>query len=84
MSDTEQSGDRIVAGIRMDKRTLKVLKGIAEYLEVPFGDMVEGIILQSFEGKCPFNKDFVDKIDKLRAIYGLDAKSDDLFKGAVE
>lgn len=80
MSDVEQSADRIVAGIRMDKRTLKVLKGIAEYLDVPFGDLVEGIILQNFEGSCPFNPELVDKIEKLKAIYGLETKASDLLK----
>lgn len=80
MSDVEQSDDRIVAGIRMDKRTLKVLKGIAEYLDVPFGDLVEGIILHNFEGKCPFSPELVDKIEKLKAIYGLETPASDLLK----
>lgn len=80
MSETEQTGDRIVAGIRMDKRTLKILKGIAEYLEVPFADLVEGIILHNFEGRTPFSPDVVQKIEKLKAIYNLDTKASDLLK----
>ena len=80
MSETEQTGDRIVAGIRMDKRTLKILKGIAEFLEVPFADLVEWIILHNFEGHCPFSPDVVQKIEKLKAIYNLDTKASDLLK----
>ncbi|MGB8601486.1 MAG: hypothetical protein WCD42_04740 [Rhizomicrobium sp.] len=80
MSETEQTGDRIVAGIRMDKRTLKILKGIAEYLEVPFADLVEGMILHNFEGTCPFSPETVQKIEKLKAIYNLDTPAKDLLK----
>lgn len=80
MSDVEQSADRIVAGIRMDKRTLKVLKGIAEYLDVPFADLVEGILLHAFEGTCPFGPEMVQKIEKLKAIYGLDREAAELLK----
>jgi hypothetical protein len=84
MNDTEQSADRIVAGIRLDKRVIKVLKGIAEYLDIPFADLVEGILLHNFEGKCPFSPEVVRKIEHLKAIYGLDLSAGETLKPAAD
>ena len=42
------------AGLRNERNTLKVLKGLAEYLDLSLGDLVEGIVLHAFEGKAPF------------------------------
>lgn len=63
--------ERVQTGIRIEKRLLKVLKGIAEYLDISLGDLVEGIVLHSFEGKSPFNEEAQDGIRKLKDIYGL-------------
>ena len=41
------------AGLRNERNTLKVLKGLAEYLALSLGDLVEGIVLHAFEGKAP-------------------------------
>ena len=46
--------ERIQTGARIEKRMLKVLKGLAEYLDVSLGDLIEGIVLHAFEGKAPF------------------------------
>jgi hypothetical protein len=50
---------------------LKVLKGLAEYLEVSLGDLIEGIVLHAFEGKAPFGPDTLARIEQLKAVYGL-------------
>ena len=39
----------------MEKRLLKVLKGLAELKDLTLGDLLEGIVLHAFEGKAPFS-----------------------------
>ncbi len=63
--------DRVQTGLRIERTTLKVLKGLAEYLDVSLGDLVEGIALHAFEGKAPFSAETLAKIEQLRAVYGL-------------
>ena len=45
--------ERVQTGLRIERNTLKVLKGLAEYLDLSLGDLVEGIVLHAFEGKAP-------------------------------
>ncbi len=54
--------ERIQTGMRMEKRLLKVLKGLAEYHDLSLGDLLEGIVLHAFEGKAPFGKDSLRKV----------------------
>ena len=63
--------ERIQTGIRMEKRMVKVLKGLAEYHDMTLGDLLEGIVLHAFEGKAPFGKESLQKISDLKKIYGL-------------
>lgn len=63
--------ERIQTGVRLDKRMLKVLKGLAEYLDLSLGDLLEGIVLHAFEGKTPFGAETLSKIDQLRQVYDL-------------
>ena len=46
--------ERVQTGVRMERSLLKVLKGLAEYLDLSLGDLLEGIVLHSFEGKQAF------------------------------
>ena len=64
--------ERIQTGVRLEKRLLKVLKGLAEYLDLSLGDLVEGIALHAFENKAPFKAATLDKIAQLKRVYGLD------------
>jgi hypothetical protein len=64
--------ERIQTGIRIEKRLLKVLKGLAEYHDISLGDLLEGVILHVFDGKAPFGKESLKKIKELKAVYGLD------------
>ncbi len=61
---------RVQTGIRIEKQTLQVLKGLAAYLDIGLGDLIEGIVLHSFEGKVPFSPQTLAQIKKLRAVYG--------------
>jgi len=63
--------ERIQTGVRLEKRTLKVLKGLAEYLDMSLGDLLEGIVLHAFEGRAPFSAETRAQIDRLRTVYGL-------------
>ncbi|GIH48827.1 hypothetical protein Mro03_40060 [Microbispora rosea subsp. rosea] len=48
-----------------------MLKGLAEYLDMSLGDLVEGIVLHAFEGKSPFGPETLAKIGQLKEVYGL-------------
>ena len=72
--------ERVQTGIRFEKRTLKVLKALAEYLDMTLGDLMEGIVLHAFEGKSPFTGDTVKRIEQLKEFYGLDLTSRDSHK----
>ncbi len=56
----------------MERRLLKVLKGLAELKDMTLGDLLEGIVLHAFEGKVPpFSPETLRDIEKLRGVYGL-------------
>lgn len=67
--------DRVQTGMRIEKRILKVMKGLAEYLDISLGDLIEGILLHVFEGKCPFSEKTREKIKELKKVYELDLDS---------
>lgn len=69
--------ERVQTGIRIEKRILKVLKGLAEYYDVSLGDLVEGIVLHVFDGRLPFNKNHYLTINNLKQIYGLDLNAEE-------
>lgn len=69
--------ERVQTGVRMEKRLLKVLKGLAELKDLTLGDLLEGIVLHAFEGKAPFSPGTLKEIEKLRSIYGLTLKASD-------
>jgi hypothetical protein len=41
--------DRVQLGVRLDKRLVQVLKGLAEYKGTTLGQLIEEIVLYSFE-----------------------------------
>jgi hypothetical protein len=67
--------ERVQTGVRMEKRILKVLKGFAEYHDMTLGDLLEGVVLHAFDGKCPFSDESVRRIKDLKKFYGLDLDS---------
>jgi len=67
--------ERTQTGVRMESRILKVLKALAAYHDMTLGDLLEGIVLHSFEGKAPFGTSSIKKIRELKKIYGLDLKA---------
>jgi len=67
--------ERVQTGVRMEKRILKVLKAFGEYHDMTLGDLLEGIVLHAFDGKCPFGAESLQRIKELKKFYGLDLDS---------
>src|SRR5438128_8081291 len=67
--------ERVQTGVRLEKRLLKVLKGLAEYHDMTLGDLLEGIVLHAFDGRHPFSEETRRRINDLKRIYGLDLDS---------
>ena len=68
--------ERVQTGVRLEKRMLKVLKGLAEYLDLSLGDLLEGIVLHAIEGKLsPLNEDLLEKAAALKVVYNMDYDS---------
>jgi hypothetical protein len=80
----EKKIERVQTGVRIEKRILKVLKAIATHHEMTLGDLIEGIVLHSFEGKPPFGPDTITVIEKMKEIYGLDLTAADSHKLSEE
>ncbi len=64
--------ERTQLGVRMEKRLVKVLKGIAEYHDITLGDLLESLVLHAFEGLSPFSEESKAKIAQFMEIYGVD------------
>jgi hypothetical protein len=64
--------ERVQTGVRIEKRMLKVLKGLAEYHDLTLGDLLEGIVLHAFEGRAPFDARSLAVIADLKRLYGLE------------
>jgi hypothetical protein len=67
--------ERVQTGVRIEKRLLKVLKALAEYHDLTLGDLLEGIVLHAFEGKCAFGANSLQRIRDLKKFYDLDLDS---------
>lgn len=68
---------RVQTGVRIEKRILKVLKGLAEYLDMSLGDLLEGMVLHNFDGKTPFSPETLKVVGRLREVYGLELTAED-------
>ena len=69
--------ERAQTGVRMEKSLLKVLKGLAEYCDLSMGDLLEGIVLHSFEGKPPFSDETRKAISDLKKVYNCELSAAD-------
>ncbi len=77
---TKKVVTRTQTGVRIESSLLKVLKGLAEYTNLSLGDLLEGIVLHSFEGKAPFEPQTQEVIAKLKSVYGCDLTAEDSHK----
>ena len=72
LEDSAITVERVQIGVRMEKRMVKVLKGLAEYHDISLGDLLEGIVLHVFENKTPFSEETLLRIGQLKEVYGMD------------
>lgn len=81
MAEEVTQVERVQLGVRMEKRLVKVLKGLAEYEGLTLGQLLEKIVLHSFEpvpgqegemAASPHGKKALVAIGDLRKIYGMD------------
>ena len=72
-----KSIERVQTGVRLEKRLLKVLKGLAEHLDISVAELIEGMSLHCFENKPPFSEKTLQKIEQLKAVYDLDLDASD-------
>ena len=63
--------ERVQIGVRIEQRMVKVLKALAEYLDMSLGDLLEGIVLHAFESKTPFSEETLRRIVQLKEVYGM-------------
>ncbi len=68
---------RVQTGLRIERRVLKVLKGLAEHLDISVAELVEALALHAFEGKAPFSPETIRKIAQLKTVYDLDLTAAD-------
>ena len=73
--DRKYTVERVQTGVRMEKRLLKVLRAFADYHDLTLGDLLEGIVLHAFAGKCPFGEASLQQIKELKRFYNLDLDS---------
>ena len=80
MRESMKTIERVQTGFRLEKRLLKVLKGLAEHLDMSVAEVIEGMTLHAFEGKAPFSKATLGKIEQLKQVYELDLTAEDSHK----
>ena len=55
--------ERVQTGVRIEKRLLKVLKGLAEHADLSLGDLIEGPLMhRRMVGRQPLTSEFLDAI----------------------
>ena len=64
--------ERVQCGVRLEKSLLKVLKGLAEYMDISLAEMIELCALSAFELPGGFSKGTQRRIQQLRQIYDVD------------
>jgi hypothetical protein len=83
MPEVKEAGriERVQLGVRMEKHMVKVLKALAEFNGESLGELLEKIVLHSFdpvegqEGEAcasPHGKKALAAIDDFKRIYGMD------------
>ena len=69
--------ERVQVGARMEKSLVKVLRGLADYLDLSLGDLLEGITLHALEGKAPFSAETLGHIKRFKTVHGLNLTAKD-------
>ena len=65
-------------GVRLERRLLKVLKALAEYLDISLAEVIELCALTAFEQPDGFSRGTQKRIAALREVYEVDYGLSDL------
>ncbi len=79
-SMTPKLVQRTQTGVRLETTLLKTLKGLAEYLDMTLGDLLEGVVLHAFENQTPFGPETLQAIERLKSVYGCELTAADSHK----
>ena len=80
-NDTVMAVDRVQLGVSMERNLVKVLKGLAEFEDMTLGQLLEKIVLHSFEpvpgeegeqAWSALGKRSLAAVEDLKRVYGLD------------
>ncbi len=65
--------ERVQLGVRMERRMVKVLKAMAEYGDMSLGELLEEMVLHSFEGGSAqtFGNEDIKVISDFKRVYGM-------------
>jgi hypothetical protein len=63
--------ERIQTGVRLEKRLVKVLKGLAEHQDMTLGELIELISIHALEREHAFAPDAIPLVKKVKEIYGM-------------
>jgi hypothetical protein len=79
--DPDQKVERVQLGVRMERKMVKVLKGLAEFEGITLGQLLEKIVIHSFEpvpgqegemSASPHGKKALVALADLKRVYGFD------------
>jgi predicted DNA-binding ribbon-helix-helix protein len=77
--DAPPAPDRVQTGFRLERRLVKVLKALAEYYDLPLGELIEDLVASTFAGRRPFSAAALARATEFMRLYGLDL---DAMRGA--
>lgn len=65
--------ERVQLGVRLERRMVKVLKAMAEYGDMTLGELIEEMVLHSFEGGSAqtFGADDLKVVNEFKRVYGM-------------
>src|SRR5438045_9119366 len=79
-TDAPRRVGRFQVVARMEKRLVKVLRRLADYLDLSLGDLLEGITLHALEGKAPFSAETLAHVKRFKTVHGLTLTAKDSHK----
>jgi hypothetical protein len=71
-SPARSEPERVQTGLRLERKMLKVLKALAEYLDLTLAEVVEIIVLQAFESEPGFSGGTLRRIEQLKRVYEME------------
>jgi hypothetical protein len=77
--------ERVQLGIRMEKRLVKVLKALAEAIDMTLTEMLEDIVLHALEGHSTFDApEVLEMVKDFKRLYGMNYRIHDNYRFARE